>query len=58
MIFSAISYYGGRFVDENYQIKHDKAGILTTANFGGINCNDSRFIITLGPSSWYIINII
>ena len=48
----ALSIYGGRFVDESFEIPHNRAGLLTTTNIGGPNANDSRFIITLGPSAW------
>ncbi len=47
-----LSIYGGTFPDETYKIPHDRAGLLTTANANGENSNDSRFIITLGPSEW------
>lgn len=45
------SIFGRTFPDENYAIKHDRAGILTTAN-PKINSNDSAFIVTLGPAEW------
>ncbi|CAD8092635.1 unnamed protein product [Paramecium sonneborni] len=45
------SIYGRTFPDENYRIKHDRAGLLTTSN-PKINSNDAGFIITLGPAEW------
>ena len=45
------SIYGKSFPDENYAIRHNRAGLLTTAS-QGINLNDGGFIITLGPSEW------
>lgn len=53
LFIKAVSIYGQRFVDENFKVWH-KEGTLTTANIGGPNSNDSRFIITMGPSQWFI----
>lgn len=45
------SIYGKSFPDENYALKHDREGLLTTSG-SKINSNDSGFIITLGPAEW------
>ena len=42
------SVYGGEFADENFAIKHDAEGILSSANMGQ-NTNQSQFFITLAP---------
>merc|ERR1712061_774252 len=39
------SIYGGKFEDEGFLIKHEKAGLLSMAN-GGANSNGSQFFIT------------
>jgi peptidyl-prolyl isomerase G (cyclophilin G) len=44
----AQSIYGGRFKDENYWIKHDQKGLLTTCT-NGPNSNSSEFFFTFGP---------
>ncbi len=44
--------YGTRFTDENFKVKHNKAGVITMAN-SGANTNGSQFyIITAVPADW------
>ena len=47
----SISIYGDKFKDENFNLEHNAAGLLSMANTGA-NTNGCQFFITCAPCDW------
>ena len=48
---TAESIYGAKFEDENLEIKHTRAGLLSMAN-SGPDSNGSQFFVTVAETPW------